>query len=105
MSFPSPRRLWHLVHTQWREERSERRLEAAGLREGDLAIDCGANVGEITARMRSSGAEVYAFEPNPQAFTALYRRFAADAGVHCLPKAVLDSPGTVKLFFHQRAEE
>jgi FkbM family methyltransferase len=105
MKFPTPQRLWYLLKTQWRERRSLRRLAAAGLKEGDVAIDCGANVGEITARMRASGAEVYAFEPNSQAFAALQRRFAADPKVHCLQKAVLDAPGTVRLYLHQRAQE
>src|SRR5215213_9742927 len=66
MNLPTPHRLWHLLRTRWLERRSLRRLRATGLKPGDLAIDCGANVGEITARMRASGATVYAFEPNPQ---------------------------------------
>jgi FkbM family methyltransferase len=105
MNIPTPGRLWYLLRTRWREGRSLRRLAAAGLARGDIAIDCGANVGEITARMRAAGAEVYAFEPNPQAYAALQQRFAGDPGVHCLQKAVDDQPGTVKLFMHQRAAE
>jgi FkbM family methyltransferase len=105
MRIPTPKRLFYLLKTAWRERRARRRLEAAGLKPGDLAIDCGANVGEVTARMRASGATVYAFEPNPEAFAALKKRFAGDAGVHCLQKAVLDEPGTVKLYLHQRAPE
>lgn len=38
---------------------------------GDLAIDCGANVGHFTRIMASQGATVHAFEPDPHAFSRL----------------------------------
>lgn len=40
-------------------------------RAGDLCIDLGANVGEITTRMAATGADVISFEPDPAAFDAL----------------------------------
>lgn len=43
------------------------------LHHGDFAIDCGANVGEVTRKMAKNGAMVYAFEPNPHAFAQMYR--------------------------------
>ena len=49
----------------------ERPIDGLGLGRGDLAIDCGANVGHVTAALARTGAEVHAFEPNPQAFSAL----------------------------------
>ena len=72
---------------------------------GDVAIDCGANVGEVTARMAARGAEVFAFEPNPIAYETLCDRFEATKNVHCINKAVLDKNDTMRLFLHQRAEE
>lgn len=37
----------------------------------DIAVDCGANVGRFTEMMAQTGATVYAFEPNPDAFAVL----------------------------------
>lgn len=48
---------------------------------------------------------MYAFEPNPHAFEVLQRRFAGRPNVVCLNQAVLDRPGRVRLYLHQRARE
>ncbi|TMV53643.1 FkbM family methyltransferase, partial [Thioclava sp. BHET1] len=48
---------------------------AAMLRPGDLAIDCGANMGVVTAVLAETGAEVVSFEPDPFAFEQLQLRF------------------------------
>lgn len=70
-----------------------------------VAIDCGANVGDITAILARDGATVYAFEPNPHAFARLVKRFEKHPGVHCLNKGVAITAGTLKLFFHKQAGE
>src|SRR5437879_2510751 len=75
----------------------------ADLQPGDIAIDAGANVGDITAVMAATGATVYAFEPNPFAFKALRRRFASNPNVHCINKAVLDRAAKLPLYFHQNS--
>jgi len=59
---------------RWRAER-EFEKAVAELKPGDIAIDCGANVGVFTRRMASTGATVYAFEPDPCAFDILMRHF------------------------------
>lgn len=41
------------------------------LRPGDVVIDCGANVGEVTAKLAATGAAVHAFEPDPYTFGVL----------------------------------
>lgn len=54
-----------------RQKRNQRAAWADGfltgicgmLRPGDLAIDCGANAGEVSARLLASGADVIAFDP------------------------------------------
>ncbi len=69
---------------------------------GDIAIDCGANVGEVTAELVARGAYVYAFEPNPDAFALLESRFGEDPRVECVNCAVSDCKGTAKLFLHRR---
>ncbi len=73
------------------------------LKPGDIAIDCGANVGNITAKMAKTGVKVYAFEPNPHAYAALTKRFAKNPAVHCMNKAVWDHTGILKLYFHKNS--
>ncbi len=75
----------------------------ADLHPGDVAIDAGANVGEVTAIMAKTGATVYAFEPNPHAFKVLQKKFAGQSNVHCLNQAVLDHAERLRLYFHQNA--
>ncbi len=100
---PSFARIRYLLKIRWNERRSRSRLLGCGIHPGDLAIDCGANVGEVTALMRSRGAIVHAFEPNPFAFDALQKRFAAEPAVQCRQEAVSDAPGRVKLFLHEHS--
>ena len=56
--------------------------------EGALAIDCGANVGDITAAMVRDGLRVIAFEPDPICIAQLRHRFADESRVTVIPKAV-----------------
>ncbi len=76
----------------------------ATLGPGDVAIDCGANVGNVTEVMARGGAEVHAFEPNPHAFQALQQRFAENPRVHCYNQGVWKEPGTLRLHMHENAE-
>ena len=88
-----------------RMERRTRQAHAVGmmdgilgqLRPGDVAIDCGANVGAITERIAATGATVYASEPDPVAFAELSARCGGRPGVHLIPAAVGDAPGTATL--------
>jgi FkbM family methyltransferase len=45
--------------------------EVAALSPSDVCIDCGANVGKYTKLIALTGAQVHAFEPDPEAFRAL----------------------------------
>ena len=65
---------------------------------GDILIDCGANVGDITSRFARTGAVVHAFEPGPRAFRILRRRFANVPSVICHNEGVLDRE--CELSFH-----
>jgi FkbM family methyltransferase len=82
----------------------EMRAVFRGLRPGTLAVDCGANVGRVTALLAERGADVYAFEPNPHAFAVLEQRFAANARVRCLPQAVTATAGVAQLHPHVDAQ-
>lgn len=72
----------------------------SNLKKGDICIDVGANVGIASEIFLSRGAEVYAFEPHPEAFTKLlevkkkYREFTP------LNEAAGISGEKVKLYLH-----
>jgi FkbM family methyltransferase len=57
---------------------------------GDIIIDCGANIGDVTSLFARAGATVYAFEPNPLCFRILSNRFSALPSVHCFNQGVMD---------------
>jgi FkbM family methyltransferase len=58
--------------------------------QGDIIIDCGANIGDVTSMFARSDATVYAFEPNPLVYGVLAKRFSAMRSVHCINKGVSD---------------
>lgn len=73
----------------------------ARLGPGDVAIDCGANVGKFTVPMARTGATVYAFEPNPDAYRELVKATASFPNVTALQAAATTAPGPVKLYLHR----
>ena len=88
-----------------RQERNMRKANAEGflagicsqLRPGDLAMDLGANMGEVTTVLAATGADVIAYEPDPYAFETLENRFKDAPNVTLVTAAVGASEGTVKL--------
>ena len=80
---------------------AERRIAELELGPGDLAIDCGANVGDVTVELARTGALVHAFEPNPDAFAVLAERVEGASNVHVHRQAVLDHAGTARLYLHE----
>ncbi len=67
------------------------------LRPGDLAIDLGANRGDVTKVLAATGADVIAFEPDPVTFEKLTERFAGQSNVSLVNAAVGVGTGTVSL--------
>lgn len=67
------------------------------LKQGDIALDCGANVGTVTKRLAETGATVYAFEPDPVAFAELTKRCEDYPNVCLINAAVGTSAGTATL--------
>ena len=67
------------------------------LRPGDVVVDCGANRGDVTEVLASSGATVHAFEPDPYNVAHLQDRFATAANVALHAAAVGVQAGTVRL--------
>ncbi|EEW26532.1 FkbM family methyltransferase [Rhodobacter ferrooxidans] len=78
---------------------------AAMLRPGDLVMDCGANIGSITAILADTGADVLAFEPDPFAFAELTAKFADHPRVTLINAAVGASAGTVRLMRAQNFDD
>lgn len=71
---------------------------ARALRPGDVAIDCGANVGRYTEILARSGCIVHAFEPDPVAFAELFVRFADRSNVTLHQAAVGVAEGEATLY-------
>lgn len=88
-----------------RQRRNTRKAWAEGymtaitamLKPGDLVMDCGANMGVVTALLAATGADVIAFEPDPFAFGALAQKFADVANVTLVNAAVGVGSGTIRL--------
>jgi len=72
---------------------------------GDIVIDCGANIGDVTNYFQNRGAKVIAFEPNEYAYNVLQERFKNNPKVTCVQKGVAGSnnTGKGKLFLHEEA--
>lgn len=102
---PRPSREDQLETLIRRQKRNQRKAWAEGyltaitamLRPGDLAMDCGANMGVVTAVLAATGADVIAYEPDPFAFATLQARFGDMANVTLVNVAVGVGSGTVRL--------
>ncbi len=89
-----------------RQQRNERAAWAKGfltavcgmLKPEDLAIDCGANVGDVSARLLASGADVIAFDPEPWAVEKLTDRFKGETRFTLHNAAVGTAEGTIRLY-------
>jgi FkbM family methyltransferase len=108
ISAPSPREeelQAKLNKLRRRQKRNERAAWAGGfltavvgmLRPGDLAIDLGANVGDVSARLLSGGADVIAFDPEPWAVEKLQERFADEPRFTLHNAAVGTKSGSIRL--------
>lgn len=88
-----------------RQKRNMRKAGAEGflagvcamLRPGDIALDCGANMGVVTRQLAATGADVIAYEPDPYAFGKLREEFDGTGNVELVNAAVGASDGTVQL--------
>lgn len=74
-------------------ERAVQRLQP-----GDIVVDAGANLGDITSTMAATGAIVHAFEPDPYAFEQLHRRVGHLENVRLYRKALSDTAGVARLY-------
>ncbi len=75
------------------------------LNQDSIVIDCGANVGDITNKFAKTGATVYAFEPDPLAFSILSKRFEKTKNVTIFQKGVWDRNTKTLLYQHKNKIE
>lgn len=78
----------------WKNSSGKLVLHEIGLeidiRPGDLIVDCGANVGDLSSRFAATPARVIAFEASPVVFRVLQHRFSGHPRVECINKGVWD---------------
>jgi len=84
---------------------AKKQLLSIPLADSDIVIDCGANVGNVTELLRTSGATIHCFEPNPYAFEVLKKRFSDVNNVYCYQQAVSDENSRQKLFFQENSDD
>ena len=72
---------------------------------GDIVFDVGANIGVYSIRQAKQGAIVYAFEPNPDAFSRLKQNIPLNSleNVTLTPKAVHCDSSKVTFFMNPRS--
>lgn len=91
-------RIWEPTETHW---------FVRSIREGDIVVDVGANVGYYTliaGRLVGAGGRVYAFEPEPEAFSFLERNVRLNGleNVVLEQKAVSNEAGSLRLYIAER---
>lgn len=68
------------------------------LNDQSIVVDCGANVGNVTAKLAATGAQVHSFEPEPYLFSFLQDRFANTPNVILYHAAVASQAGKLQLW-------
>lgn len=81
-------------------------LEHLQLRDGDVALDIGANIGWYSClldRLATGAFDIYCFEPEPLNFTVLLRNIALNTANHVHPQqlALGDSAGSIDLYLYK----
>lgn len=97
------------VYGKWQQKLLRRRAKYRFRRAlkkaptGAIAIDCGANVGDVTEVLVQHGLKVIAFEPDPMAIEVFRRRFRDDSRITLHECAVGAAPGSGQLHRSARA--
>jgi FkbM family methyltransferase len=94
-----------LEKLQRRQQRNQRAAHAEGLlqgicsllKTGDIVVDCGANVGDVSVPLARTGASVHAFEPDPYAFEQLTEAVREFPNVTLHNAAVGIEAGSIRL--------
>jgi FkbM family methyltransferase len=73
------------------------------LSNSSVAIDLGANIGIVTELLAATGAKVYAFEPNREAFLNLYKSCKCYSNVEAFQIGAGVKYSLVELYLHENA--
>lgn len=65
---------------------------------GDVVLDLGANLGDVSDRLAETGATVHAYEPDPDIFDRLKARLGNRPNVKLFPQAVGHEAGELLLY-------
>lgn len=71
------------------------------LKENDIVIDCGANVGEFIDKIYKKGIKIYAFEPHPVAFKSLLKKNSNNKNIVLIQKGVYYKNDKIKFYNHK----
>lgn len=97
--------VWHAREARLRSATATLEQELARLGPESIAMDLGANVGDVTARLAAVCGHVHAFEPDPWAFARLSERAASWDNVTLHNAAMGAADGTVTLHQDPRMAE
>ncbi|MFC1979246.1 FkbM family methyltransferase, partial [Chloroflexota bacterium] len=91
----------YIIFHDWEETTTE--LFKDVIKEGDIVLDCGGNMGYFTllaARLVGEKGRVYTFEPAPMNYSLVVKNIELNGYKNVIPqqKAVSNTTGTVKLF-------
>jgi len=75
------------------------------LNKNSIVIDCGANTGNITSFLSTTGAAIYSFEPDPIAFEILHKRCKHRKNIICINKGIWDKNAILNLYRHHKMLE
>ncbi|HYP39565.1 MAG TPA: FkbM family methyltransferase [Chloroflexia bacterium] len=100
---PDDKVMSHYLLEDGRWEPLETGIVESELKEGDVVLDIGANIGYYTilaARRVGPSGRVFAFEPDPRNFSLLQKNLRTNGctNVHVARKAVSDFTGTIRLY-------
>lgn len=94
--------IWNKFTLQNRFKEKAAKLEfnkvLASLTSKDIALDIGANVGEFTIPLAETGAQVFAIEPDPHAFSILQKSTSGFSNVTLINAAASDKDGKTMLY-------
>lgn len=99
------RRLLKRRLKNWPQVKKQFDQELESLDATSVCLDLGANIGVFTQQMAETGAKVFAFEPDPHAFSILSERLKKYPNAILTNAAVAQHSGSLRLIRPERFDE